>query len=392
MGSTDGTEGAAARPVSLERALEQVRSQPGFGRIGRVLVAMSGGIDSSVAAALLTRSGLEVVGVSMRLFEKANEAAGLDSEGRCCSLEDFQDARRVAQEFGFSHFVLDFEDRFAQEVIAPFKLAYLNGLTPNPCINCNKSLKFDTLIERARTLSATHVATGHYARIQAGPEGYSLLRGRDPGKDQSYFLYHLNQNNMDKVLFPLGDYTKPEIRELARQLGLHLSEKAESQEICFITEGRYDRFLLEEGAVEGDRPGVIRHLDGSQLGIHQGFWKFTIGQRKGIGVAAVDPLYVIRVDPDTNTVWVGGAADLDCRSLAATEVNWCRRVPEAPLVCEAKIRSRSEPAEALVIPTGEHGAQVTFMEPQRAVAPGQAVVFYREEEVLGGGWITTDRH
>ena len=378
-------------PVRLEAALARLRAEPGFDRIGLVLVAMSGGIDSSVAAALLHRAGLEVVGVSMRLFEKPAEKTGADAEGRCCSLEDFQDARRVAQEFGFPHFVLDFEARFREEVILPFQRAYLDGLTPSPCINCNKSLKFDSLIDRARGFSATHVATGHYARILAGPDGWSLLRGHDPGKDQSYFLYHLNQENMNKILLPLGDYTKAEIRDLARQLGLHLAEKAESQEICFITEGRYDQFLVREGAVTGDRPGEIRHLDGSLLGTHQGFWKFTVGQRKGIGIAAAEPLYVVRVSAESNTVWVGAAGDLGRNALTALDVNWCRQVPQAPLVCAARIRSRAEPADALVNPVGTDRAEVTFLEPQRAVAPGQAVVFYRDQEVLGGGWIDADR-
>lgn len=376
--------------VSLEQAVVELQAQPGFAKIGRVLVAMSGGIDSSVAAALLHRAGLEVVGVSMRLFEKPDSS--LDSEGRCCSLDDFHDARKVAQDLGFSHFVLDFEARFREEVIRPFTQAYLNGQTPNPCVNCNKSLKFNSLIERANSISASHVATGHYARIEPGPEGYSLLKGNDPEKDQSYFLYHLNQQSMQKTLFPLGGFTKPEIRELARQLGLHLSEKAESQEICFVTEGRYDQFLLREGAVSEDLPGEVRHLNGTLLGTHQGYWKYTVGQRKGIGISAPEPLYVIRVAPETNTVWVGGADDLGCRTLSAVEVNWCRKVPEAPLVCEAKIRSRALPAEALVVPAGEDRVEVTFLETQRAVAPGQAVVFYRDDEVLGGGWIASDRH
>ena len=377
--------------VHLDQAIAELQAQPGFARIGRVLVAMSGGIDSSVAAALLHRAGLEVVGVSMRLFDKSREESSVDSKGQCCSIDDFYDARKVAQDLGFSHFVLDFEERFREEVIRPFTNAYLSGETPNPCVNCNKSLKFNSLIERAGAISASHVATGHYARIESGPEGFSLLKGKDPEKDQSYFLYHLNQINMQKIMFPLGGYAKPEIRELARQLGLHLSDKAESQEICFVTEGRYDQFLLNEGAVEGVRPGEVRHLDGTLLGTHQGYWKYTVGQRKGIGISAPDPLYVIRVAPETNTVWVGGAEDLGHRSLTAVEVNWCRVVPEAPLVCEAKIRSRALPVEALVIP-GQDRVEVTFMEPQRAVAPGQSVVFYRDDEVIGGGWIASDRH
>jgi tRNA-specific 2-thiouridylase len=377
--------------VTLAGALEVLKSQPAFPTIGRVLVAMSGGIDSSVAAALLHRAGLDVVGVSMRLFEKAEARSKADSEGRCCSLDDFHDARKVAQDLGFSHFVLDFEERFNQEVIQAFTSSYLNGFTPNPCINCNKSLKFDSLIKRAAALSASHVATGHYARIHPRSDGFALLRGVDPEKDQSYFLYHLNQNSMQKLLFPLGGYSKAQIRDLARQMELHLADKAESQEICFITEGRYDQFLAESGAVDGDRPGEIRHLDGTLLGIHPGYWKFTVGQRKGLGIASADPLYVIRIEPSTNTVWAGGVRDLDRKTLTAGEVNWCRTVPSGPFVCEARIRSRSAPAEALVVPAGPDRCEVTFMEPQRAIAPGQAVVFYRDDEVLGGGWIEADR-
>lgn len=385
MGSDDGAG------VRLDQVLAEFRSGPGFAGIGRVLVAMSGGIDSSVAAALLHRAGVEVVGVSMRLFQKNDTQTSVDSEGRCCSLDDFQDARKVSQDLGFPHFVLDFQDRFRDEVILPFTRTYLEGMTPSPCINCNKSLKFDALLERAQGLAASHVATGHYARVQRTPEGFALLAGIDPVKDQSYFLYHLNQKNMNKILFPLGGFTKGEIRELGRQLGLHLAEKAESQEICFITEGRYDRFLREAGAVGADRPGVIRALDGTPVGQHQGYWKFTVGQRRGLGVAAAEPLYVVRVAAESNTVWVGTAADLRCPALVAEEVNWCRSVPTRPFPCAAKIRSRSGPADALVVPLEGQRAAVTFLEPQRAVAPGQAVVFYHDQEVVGGGWIAADR-
>lgn len=372
----------------LEQAVDQIRSMPGFSRIGRVLVAMSGGIDSSVAAALLQRAGADVVGISMRLFQPPESME--NSGGKCCSLEDFQDARQVAQEQGFPHYVVDLEARFRAEVITPFKKAYLSGLTPSPCINCNKHLKFDELLSRAKGLAATHVATGHYARLVAGPEGTALLRARDSAKDQSYFLYHLNSKMIDQFIFPLGEFTKAEVRVIARQLGLRHSEKPESQEICFITEGRYDQFLLQEGAVTEDWSGEIRHLDGRLLGRHTGFWKFTVGQRKGLGVAAPAPLYVVRIDPAANRVWVGGEGDLGRGSLVAREVNWCIPLPPGPIECQARIRSRSEPAAAIVTPVGEDRAEVAFDQPQRAVAPGQAVVFYRGEQVLGGGWIAAD--
>jgi tRNA-specific 2-thiouridylase len=386
------TEDSGAKAgTELDRALAQLAQQPGFPRGGRVVVAMSGGIDSSVAAALLQRAGIAVVGLSMRLFQPNALEGGVASEGKCCTLDDFQDARRVAQEAGFPHYVVDLEARFKETVIEPFKASYLAGLTPSPCINCNRYLKFEELLERARGLAASHVATGHYARILATPEGFALARAADPEKDQSYFLYHLNQEMMNRFLFPLGGFTKREVRRIAWQLGLHHAGKPESQEICFITEGRYDRFLEREGAVGGDQPGEIRHLDGRRLGSHQGYWKFTVGQRKGLGIAAPTPLYVAKVSPETGTVWVGGEADLGRTALTALEVNWCAGRPDGPFPCRARIRSRSEPAEALVVPVGEDRAEVTFREPQRAVAPGQAVVFYRGDEVVGGGWIAPDR-
>lgn len=377
--------------VRLPEVLDALRAGPGFGQIGRVVVAMSGGVDSSVTAALLHRAGLEIVGISMRLFEGRKNGTSNESEGRCCSLDDFQDARRVAQDLGFPHYILDFEARFRAEVIRPFVHDYANGLTPSPCIKCNKEIKFESLIERMEALGATHLATGHYARIRSVQGGFALLAGSDPGKDQSYFLYHLNKKNLNRILFPLGEFSKADIRSIGRQLGLHLSEKPDSQEICFIPEGRYDQFLEREGAVEDHRTGEIRGLDGALLGHHGGYWKFTVGQRRGLGIAAKEPLFVVRVSAATNTVWVGGVADLARSALTACEVNWCRRPKTEPFSCTAKIRSRSAPAEAQVVPLAGRRVSVTFPEPQRAIAPGQAVVLYDGEEVLGGGWIEADR-
>ena len=345
---------------------------------------MSGGVDSSVMAALLHRAGYEVIGLSMQLFDKKTVGA---SDGKCCTLDDFQDARRVAFELGFPHYVMDFETRFRETVIEGFIQGYLDGETPSPCIRCNQHLKFASLVERADDLGAPFVATGHYAGISRDESGWHLRKAGDPAKDQSYFLFHHTQRTLARTLFPLSEFTKPEVRALGAELGLHLAEKAESQEICFVTQDRYDAFLEAEGRDPGVGGGDIRHLDGRLLGRHRGYWRYTVGQRRGLGVASAEPLYVVRVARDTNTVWVGAEADLLGRDLVARELSWVGAPPPGPLACGAKVRSRSPEAEALVIPLEDGRAKVAFAEPQRALAPGQAVVFYREDEVLGGGWI-----
>lgn len=368
----------------MERALAGLRAHPILRPGDRILAAMSGGVDSSVMAALLHRAGFEVIGLSMQLFDKKTNS---DSNGKCCTLDDFQDARRVAFEMGFPHYVMDFEARFREDVIEGFIQGYLAGETPSPCIRCNQHLKFASLVARAEALGAAFVATGHYAAITRDAEGWHLRKAGDPAKDQSYFLFHHSQQTLSRTLFPLAHLAKPEVRALGAELGLHLAEKAESQEICFVTQDRYDAFLEEEGRDPGVGEGDIRHVDGRHLGRHRGYWRYTVGQRRGLGVAFPEPLYVIRVDPATNTVWVGGEADLMGAELIARELSWVGTPPAAPLACEAKVRSRSPAAEALVIPLGDGRAKVAFAAPQRALAPGQAVVFYREDEVLGGGWI-----
>jgi tRNA-specific 2-thiouridylase len=371
----------------LERALRDLASQPGLPSGSRIVAAMSGGVDSSVMAALLHRAGHEVIGVSMQLFDKTKNPAA--AEGRCCTLDDFQDARRVAFHCGFPHYVVDFEDRFRATVIESFIQDYLAGETPSPCIRCNQHVKFRTLLERAEALGAGFVATGHYARITRDGAGLHLRKAGDAAKDQSYFLFSHDQATLARTLFPLASFAKEEVRALGRELGLHLAEKAESQEICFVTEGRYDAFIAAEGRDPGVGRGEIRHVDGRTLGAHEGFWRYTIGQRRGLGVAHVEPLYVVRLEPAENWVWVGPEAALYSRECLLREVTWCGAPPAGPLACAAKIRSRSPEAEALVIPLAPGCANVAFFEDQRAITPGQAVVFYAGDEVLGGGWIAS---
>ena len=369
----------------LDRALAPLKAHPTLRSGDRIVAAMSGGVDSSVMAALLHRAGYEVIGVSMQLFDKTGLGTG--AEGRCCTLDDFQDARRVAFEQGFPHYVLDFEGRFRDFVIEGFIEGYRAGETPSPCIRCNQHLKFDALMDRADALGAPFVATGHYASITPGEGGWQLRKAQDLAKDQSYFLFHHTQATLARTLFPLSHLSKPEVRELGRELGLHLTEKAESQEICFVGEQRYDAFLEDQGRAPAAGEGPIRFLDGREAGRHAGYWRFTVGQRKGLGIAHSEPLYVVRVDPTENTVWVGTERDLWSDRLEAGDLSWVGVAPRDPLPCAARIRSRGLEAEALVIPLDGDRVQVSFAEPQRAPAPGQAVVFYRGDEVLGGGWI-----
>jgi tRNA-specific 2-thiouridylase len=345
---------------------------------------MSGGVDSSVMAVLLHRAGFDVIGLSMQLFDKSTDGT---SDSKCCTLDDFQDARRIAFESGFPHYVMNFEPHFRDSVIEGFIQGYLDGETPSPCIRCNQHLKFSALMDRADSLATPFVATGHYASITLSDGFWHLRKGADPMKDQSYFLFHHDQTTLARTLFPLAHLTKTEVRQLGTELGLHLAEKPESQEICFVTQDRYDAFIEAEGRDPGTGEGDIRHLDGRWLGRHQGYWRHTVGQRRGLGVAYSEPLYVVRTDPATNTVWVGGESKLFAKDLLARELNWIQGTPTSPIACEARIRSRSPEAEALVIPLPDDRVKVCFAEPQRAIAPGQAVVFYRDGEVLGGGWI-----
>ena len=355
----------------------------------RIVAAMSGGVDSSVAAALLAAEGHDVVGLSMQLYD---QRAGTQSFGSCCTLDDLHDARRVARRIGIPHYIVNFERQFDDRVVSPFVQDYAAARTPIPCVRCNSDLKFASLLDRATGFDAGQVATGHYARLETLPRGNGsgavrrLRRAIDGTKDQCYFLFSLTQSQLARASFPLGGMLKSEVRDYARDRGLLVADKPDSHEICFVPDGDYASFV-ERRLPEGPRAGAVVDAEGNLLGQHQGVHRFTVGQRKGLGVSSSVPLYVTAIDAPSSTVTVGPRAALERTTLTASGVNWIEGAPAPGRAVTAQIRHHHAPAPARVWPCADDALRLEFDEPQPAISPGQAVVLYDDDVVLGGGWI-----
>jgi len=354
----------------------------------RVVIGMSGGVDSSVAAYLLKQQGYDVIGVTMQIWQDKSKEA-LEREGGCCSLSAVEDARRVCTKIDIPFYVMNFKEVFEKLVIDYFVDEYLCGRTPNPCIACNKFIKFDALLERSRALEADYVATGHYARIQyeENLKRYVIRKSAAPDKDQTYVLYNLTQEQLRHILMPLGDYNKSQVREIARELDLRTANKPESQEICFVEDNDYGRFISERKGSE-IKSGYFVDTQGRRLGTHKGIVHYTVGQRKGLGIAFGKPMYVVEIIPDKNLVVLGDEKEVFSKELIASQMNYIAfEKLEGAINVKAKIRYSAKEAEATVTPIDNERVRVVFREAQRAITPGQAVVFYQEDILVGGGTI-----
>lgn len=360
---------------------------------GTVVVGMSGGVDSSVAAVMLKEQGYDVIGITMKTWDYQTSGGNTKKETGCCSLESINDARTIAVKHGFPHYIVDFREDFGDAVISNFVDEYLSGHTPNPCVLCNTKVKWNSMLKKGLNLGADYIATGHYARVRFDENRgrHILSKGKDSRKDQTYVLWGISQAALSKTIYPLSDLTKPEVRQLAREFGLKTADKSESYEICFIPDNDYNRFLKDAvpGLTDQVKGGKIKNLQGETIGIHDGYPFYTIGQRKGLNIAGTKAYYVVDIDPEENIVVVGDDGDLQSSKLIAGEINIIAysSVPESGLKTHAKIRYKdtAEPAVVRLLDSGK--AEVIFEQPKRAVTPGQSVVFYEGDDLVGGGII-----